>query len=77
MTLYRNSSRQSGVRAYEIGKDSIRVRFADGAVYDYTHSVTGRAEVEQMKRLAQAGQGLCTFISQHVGSRYAARRPPP
>ncbi len=77
MTIYRNSTRRSGVRAYEIGTDRIRVRFADGSLYDYTHAVTGRTEVEQMKRLARAGEGLCTFINQHVHNKYAARQPPP
>lgn len=74
MHIYANQSRQSGIRAFEIGSDRISVRFADGQVYDYTYASTGRANVERMKLLAREGRGLCTFISQHVGSNYAARR---
>lgn len=73
MMRYRNLSGNSGVRRYEIGADSIRVEFVGGATYLYDHAAPGRAEVEIMKALAEAGQGLATFISQHVGERYAAK----
>ena len=74
MTVYQNLGRDSGVRAYEAAAQRISVLFADGSVYEYTWAVTGRTEVEQMKQLAAAGKGLCTFISQHVGSNYARKR---
>ena len=71
MEPYRNLSGESGAVAYELGPDYIRVQFAGGRVYTYDYRSTGRGEVEQMKRLAQAGRGLCSFISQVVGKHFA------
>ena len=73
MPMQPYASDGSGVIAWEAAPDAIGVQFADGTVYVYTHAVTGRAKVERMKRLARAGRGLATYISQHVGDAYAAR----
>lgn len=75
MQPYGNAAR-SGVRAYESTAGAISVEFADGTVYVYTHASAGRARVEQMKRLARAGRGLATYISQHVQHAYAAKHAP-
>ncbi|WP_371747392.1 hypothetical protein [Caballeronia sp. Sq4a] len=64
MQPYRNVAGNSGVSAYEILRDGIRVRFADGRTYLYNYSESGRAHVEQMKRYARAGRGLSSYISQ-------------
>ena len=73
MQRYRNLSGHSGVRAYSLLADAIDVEFAGGAVYRYDYANTGRVEVEVMKQLAQAGEGLSTFISQQVGNHYAEK----
>lgn len=75
MTLqrYKNRHHNSGVTAFEIGDDYIKVEFADGPLYLYTHSTPGMRKVEQMKKLALAGEGLSTFISRHVRDQYASR----
>ncbi|TWI69671.1 hypothetical protein IP91_00744 [Pseudoduganella lurida] len=73
MKRYRNLEGHSGVVAYAIGEDAIAVRFAGGDVYDYTYAATGRARVETMKALAEAGRGLSTFISRYVRDDYARR----
>ena len=70
---YRNFARTSGVSAYEIGKDYIKVEFVDGPIYVYNHAIPGPGEVEQMKKLARDGRGLSTFISRNVRDRYASR----
>ncbi|MDQ1817165.1 hypothetical protein RBA41_28055 [Massilia sp. CCM 9210] len=75
MTPYANLSGDSGVQAYRIGARQIAVQFAGGAVYVYTHASAGREHVEQMKLLAQAGQGLATYISRHVHDAYASKQP--
>ena len=75
MTPYANAH-ASGVRAYESSPRAIKVQFADGTVYVYTHDSTGRARVERMKRLAREGKGLATFISRHVQQAYASRHSP-
>ena len=67
MHIYQNLSRQSGVRAYEVDATSIKVKFADGRVYEYTHEVTGRAEgfEEQdalLELVAADGAGACPAI---------------
>jgi hypothetical protein len=73
MKRYRDLSDQSGVVAYEVSDDAITVKFRDGDVYLYDYARTGRREVEEMKRLAVAGQGLSTFISRVVKGRYARK----
>jgi hypothetical protein len=58
----------SGVVAYEIGTDFIRVRFREGSVHLYTCASTGLRAIEQMKVLAARGEGLTTVISTKVPS---------
>jgi hypothetical protein len=71
MKRYGNLSGESGVVAYAIAPTSIRVKFAGSdRVYVYSHASAGKAHVETMKRLAQAGRGLSTYISQHVANDY-------
>lgn len=73
MQPYRDVSGDSGVAAYALDTHAITVRFKSGAVYVYTHASAGRRNVEHMKRLAVAGQGLATFITRHVHDRYEAK----
>jgi hypothetical protein len=73
MQRYVNQSEKSGVRAYEIGDRSIAVEFEGGDVYLYTYGSAGRMRVETMKRLAKAGKGLSTYISQSVRNRFAQK----
>ena len=73
MSIYANSGGNSGVISYETGPDSITVTFHDGATYLYNYAVTGQNNVEQMKALAKAGQGLNAFINITVRKNYAAK----
>ncbi|UEG52566.1 hypothetical protein LLH06_16545 [Mucilaginibacter daejeonensis] len=73
MTRYRDLSGNSGVVAYRIGTDHIAVEFRSGDMYLYTYHKPGKVAVEDMKRLAEAGRGLSTYISQHVRDDYEAR----
>ena len=73
MQRYLNRSGDSGVVAYELGPASIAVRFVDGSVYLYDAARTGAAEVDEMKRLAQAGRGLSGYISRVVQANYAKK----
>ncbi len=70
MEPYRNIQGNSGVRAYEIGDDYITIEFSDGAVYRYTYASAGEENVDRMKGLAEAGQGLNTFLSTNVMKLY-------
>lgn len=77
MQRYRNLSGDSGVDAYEIGDDFVKVRFRSGDVYWYTQSSVGARHLAALKRLARRGQGLSAYISQHpdVKEGYARKEP--
>jgi hypothetical protein len=64
MQPYGNVAGNSGVSAFEILPDGIRVRFVNGATYLYNYRTPGRAHVEEMKKRARAGRGLSSYISQ-------------
>jgi len=70
MPRYRNLSRHSGVVAFETTDDSITLTFVNGERYAYSARRPGRAVVEHMKTLAQAGRGLSTYVSQQVRDNY-------
>lgn len=70
---YHNRGHNSGVTAYEAGEDYIKVEFVDGGLYLYTDDSAGPDAIVQMKQLASRGEGLSTFISQHVRDRYATK----
>lgn len=66
MTTYQNKNGNSGITHYEIGPDYIGVKFkVSSLVYFYKNARVGRHHVERMKTLAERGQGLSTYISQH------------
>ena len=71
MKVYRNLSGTSGIAAYEIGADHINVRFRDNdKTYKYSYRAPGKRHVEKMKLLAENGNGLSTYISQHIRENY-------
>lgn len=70
MERYANRGGNSGVRGYSIGEDYIDVMFSTGAVYRYSYRSAGVAKVEEMKRLAVAGQGLNSYIMRHARFNY-------
>ena len=66
MEPYKNLGGNSGVAAYEIGSDHIKVQFKHGAkIYIYSTRQISASKIEQMKDLAIAGRGLGTFINQN------------
>lgn len=71
MERYRNSGGDSGVAAYEIGADHIKVKFSGTArTYTYSYRKAGRSHVEQMKVLALRGSGLNSYINRYVKHLY-------
>lgn len=71
MQKYANRSGKSGVDEFSIGSDYIRIRFRDRrTVYKYSYLKPGRDHVEKMKARALAGEGLATYINQHVRGNY-------
>lgn len=73
MERYANRGGDSNVVAYEIEQNSIKVQFWDGSIYLYTSQSAGAANLEHMKQLAIAGQGLNSFIGRVVRKGYASK----
>lgn len=73
MERYANRGGSSNIFGYEIEPSAITVRFNDGATYLYTGQSAGAANVEQMKQLATAGQGLNSFINRVVRNQYESK----
>lgn len=73
MLRYRNLDGHSGVVAYASGEGWIRIRFVGGQTYEYTDAATGPEHVRNMRMLAQAGEGLATYVSRFVREAYARR----
>jgi len=74
MENYGNLGGDSGVVAYEIGPESIKVKFRDGWIYEYSYRSAGQINVERMKSLARVGQGLNSFINCIVRMGYPPRK---
>ena len=73
MERYRDINGDSGILAYETGPDFIRVQFKDNSVYLYTNASAGSHNIERMKSLAAAGDGLNAFINTNVKKAYARK----
>lgn len=73
MDRYKNHGGDSGVVGYEIADTSITVEFRDGSIYLYTYQSAGAENIERMKKLAIAGDGLNSFIIRVVRKGYASR----
>lgn len=67
------SARDSGVAAYDSGPGWIVIRFHHGGTYRYDDRHPGAGHVLEMQRLADAGDGLNTYINRFVREDYAAR----
>lgn len=66
MNTYRNMSGTKGVSEYELGEESIRLKFDTTKVFIYDYKYTGKEQVEKMKILAHQGVGLNQYINQNV-----------
>jgi hypothetical protein len=73
MPAYASRSGNSGIVSYEIIADSITVEFKGGCKYVYDANKPGTAIVSKMKELAQAGQGLNSYISSVVKKNFSGK----
>ncbi len=73
MHSYKKADHDTGVIAYEIDRDSITIQFKDGSLYVYTAKSAGLRAISQMKTLAKKGEGLTTYINQHVREGYQSK----
>lgn len=65
MKPYKNLGGNSSIVAYDYDTAAIYVQFKGGTVYKYTAEKVGEANFQKMKQLADAGQGLCSFINRN------------
>lgn len=73
MIPYKDISGDSGIAAYTVGDDYIKVQFADGEIYLYNYNTNGKNNIEEMKVLASKGKGLATFINKYIRENFAAK----
>ena len=73
MQRYQSSNINTGIIAYDILPDGVSIKFRDGSVNLYTIESTGKKHIAQMEKLAQKGEGLTTYINQHVRENYAEK----
>lgn len=73
MEKYMNYGGDSNIDMFEIGSDQIIVVFKSGKErnYLYNYSIPGKYHVEKMKELAEAGQGLNSYINNEIRTKYA------
>lgn len=75
MTDYKNLGGDSNVLGFDLLPNAIVVKFKtknkDGCdTYLYSFSSAGQLNIEQMKKLAENGQGLNSFINRNVKKLY-------
>lgn len=63
MKPYKDINNDSGIAAYDYGQDWIRIQFKSGGTYEYRSSELGSAHIDAMKRLADSGDGLNSYIN--------------
>ena len=68
---YESQNGNSGVSFYALGPSYISVWFHNGRGYVYDGRRPGKLHVDEMKRLAEEGRGLTTYINHHVRKNYA------
>ena len=73
MKTYKNLSGNSGIKAYQISQQSVRIAFSDGSVYLYNYTSNGKRAIEIMKGLAEKGIGLTTYINREIRDQYAQK----
>ena len=73
MEPYKNLGGNSGIKAYELLPDGIKIQFSDGSIYLYNYEFNGERAIKIMKGLARKGIGLTTYINQEIRSNFAQK----
>ena len=63
--MIKYNSAKSNIVSYQITSDTITILFKDGHMYLYSNVISGRQNVETMKKMANQGSGLSSFISKN------------
>ena len=69
---YLNKTGDSPITHYKIDSDRIAVWFTDGKSnpYVYPEYLVGSKHLKELKKHAVDGEGLSTYISQHVREKF-------
>jgi len=71
MPIYKDIDGDSGVNSYEYGDDCITVWFnGTSRSYTYSYASAGSHHIEEMKRLADIGDGLNAYINYNAKYLY-------
>ena len=71
MQKYKDTNHDSNVDSFEINATSISVWFkGTPEPYVYSYQSAGQHHIEEMKRLAQIGDGLNSYIMTNVKIKY-------
>jgi hypothetical protein len=71
MQRYRDTDHDSGVHSFEINDNSIIIKFSGTSrTYTYSYVSAGQQHIENMKRLALAGDGLNAYINKNVKNKF-------
>ncbi len=70
MKNYANLGGNSSIKYYEYETTFITVQFSSGKSYTYSYESAGINNVEHMKKLADSGSGLNSFIMRNVSQCY-------
>jgi hypothetical protein len=73
MKSYQNLNGNSGIKAYELLPDGIKIQFADDSIYLYNYEFNGQRAIKIMKALAKKGIGLTTYINQEIRENFAEK----
>lgn len=73
MISYKDANRDSNIIAYEYGDGYIIVQFRDGGQYEYTNQSAGIHHIQEMKKLADIGDGLNAYINKFVKKNYSRK----
>lgn len=59
------TGKSTGIVGYDYGCDFVTVYFTSGRVYHYTIASCGVAHIANIKQLADAQNGLNTYLTRH------------
>lgn len=63
MKIYTDRDKNSNISGYEYGENWIRIYFKDNSEYEYSNDRCTQYMINQMKYLADQGDGLNAFIN--------------
>jgi hypothetical protein len=73
---YKNKGGNSSVRSTQASQDKIKVKFSDNSTYVYSKESAGTRRVNTMKKLAEEGQGLNSYINRRAYELYESKDRP-